>query len=71
MFEVIVLIFLFCIIVFLAIIILQVAGCRRSLDILGHIVAVGMQRAGLVRTEKEVEADLEEALQQEEEDIVL
>jgi len=55
---------------FLAIIVLQLAGLRRSFDILGHVVAVGIQRSGLVRTEKEVEADLEEALQQEE-DIVL
>lgn len=59
--ETIGLIFLFTIIVFLAIIIFQLAGLRKSFDLLGQVVAIGIQRAGLVRTHEEVAADMEEA----------
>jgi len=45
----------------LLLIILQLAGLRRSFDLLGQVVAVGIQRAGLVRTHEEVTADMEEA----------
>lgn len=61
MFETIVLIFMFTIIVFLAIIVLQLAGLRRSFDLLGQVVAIGIQRTGLVRTHEEVTSDMEEA----------
>lgn len=45
----------------LLLIILQLAGLRRSFDLLGQVVAVGIQRAGLVRTHEEVTSDMEEA----------
>lgn len=46
---------------FLAIIVLQLAGIRKNTEILGQIVAIGIQRAGLVRTPEELATDTEAA----------
>lgn len=54
----------------LCIIVLNLIGLRRSLDLVGQVVAIGMQRSGLVRTPEEVAADTE-AAEQDDNDIVL
>ena len=53
---------------FLFIIIFQLAGLRRSFNILGQIVAVGIQKAGLVRTPEQAEEDARKAHEEEEEE---
>lgn len=52
---------------FLAIAVLQLAGIRRGLDTLSQVVAIGIQRAGLVRTPEEAEEDARQAHEEEEE----
>lgn len=53
------------IVFFLCIIVLNLAGLRRSFDLLGQLVAIAIRDSGLVRTHAEVKSDMEEAAEEE------
>ncbi len=47
--------------ILLLLIVLNLAGLRRSFDLLGQLVAIAIRDSGLVRTHAEVKSDMEEA----------
>lgn len=52
----------------LSLIALQLLGIKNSIDAIGQLVAIGMQRSGLVRTHEELANDTEVANEEEPEE---